>query len=243
VTAAPGSDGGATHGPGPRSGSGSGYGPGQGSAPGPARPSAPIRLGVLISGSGTNLQAIIDACESGDVNAAVSVVISDRVDAFGLERARKHGIAAVHIDRGRFASPREYNAALRDALLAAGVDWVAMAGYMRLLGREVLDAYPDHVLNIHPALLPSFAGAHGIQDAWDYGVKVTGVTVHLANENFDEGPIIAQEAVEIAEDDTIESLEARIHEVEHRLYPRVVRWIAEGRLQIVGRKVLVLPEA
>ena len=126
-------------------------------------------------------------------------------------------------------------------LRSHGVDWVVMAGYMRLLGREVLDFFPNRVLNIHPALLPSFAGANGIHDAWDYGVKVTGVTVHLANENFDEGPIIAQEAVPITPEDTIESLEAKIHAVEHRLYPEALRLIAAGRVEIVGRKVKISP--
>lgn len=200
-----------------------------------------IRLGVLISGSGTNLQAIIDAIESGVLDAQVGVVISNHDSARGLDRARKHDIDAVYIDRSSFTSPREYNAEIRDILRAHGVDWVVMAGYMRLLGREVLDFFPNHVLNLHPALLPSFPGASGIRDAWDYGVKVTGVTVHIANEVFDEGAIIAQEAVPIAEDDTIETLEAKIHAVEHRLYPEVLTWIADGRLEIVGRKVRISP--
>ncbi len=202
-----------------------------------------VRLGVLVSGSGTNLQSIIDAIESGDLDAQVTVVISSREEARGLERARKHGIDAVFIDRERFSTPSACNAEIRDVLRNHGVDWVVMAGYMRLLGTEVLDAFPNRVLNIHPALLPSFAGANGIKDAWDYGVKVTGVTVHLANEHFDEGPIIAQEAVGIAEDDTIESLAAKIHAVEHHLYPKVLGWIADGRVEVVGRKVKIAPGA
>ena len=196
-----------------------------------------IRLGVLISGSGTNLQAIIDACESGSLDATVAVVISNHDAARGLDRARRHGIDAVYLDRSTFASPREYNAALRDRLRSHGVDWVVMAGYMRLLGREVLDFFQNRVLNLHPAILPSFPGANGIRDAFDYGVKITGVTVHFANENFDDGPILAQEAVVIAEDDTVETLEAKIHGVEHRLYPAALQLIAEGRVEIVGRKV------
>ena len=198
-----------------------------------------IRLGVLISGVGSNLQSIIDAIESGALDAQVTVVISSHEAARGLDRARKHAIDAVFIDRERFSAPGACNAEIRDVLRNHGVDWVVMAGYMRLLGREVLDAFPNRVLNIHPALLPSFAGANGIQDAWDYGVKVTGVTVHLANERFDEGPIVAQEAVEIAEDDTIESLATKIHAVEHELYPRVLGWIADGRLEVRGRKVRI----
>jgi len=202
-----------------------------------------IRLGVLISGSGTNLQAIIDAIESGDLNAEVSVVISNHDSAGGLKRAGRHGIDGVYIDRGNFESAHKYNIEIRDILRRYDVDWVVMAGYMRLLGREVLDFYRNRVLNIHPALLPSFAGASGIHDAWDYGVKVTGVTVHFASEDFDEGPIIAQQAVTIAEDDTIESLEAKIHAIEHQLYPKVLMLIADGRLEIVGRKVMIAPDA
>ncbi|NTU71516.1 MAG: phosphoribosylglycinamide formyltransferase [Coriobacteriia bacterium] len=198
-----------------------------------------IRLGVLISGSGTNLQAIIDAIDAGRLDAQVGVVISNHASARGLDRARKHDIDAVFVDRGSFDSPRAYNAEIRDVLRNHGVDWVVMAGYMRLLGREVLDFFPNHVLNIHPAMLPSFPGANGIHDAWAYGVKVTGVTVHIANEVFDEGAIIAQEPVVIAEDDTIETLEAKIHAVEHEMYPRVLGWIADGRVEIIGRKVKI----
>jgi phosphoribosylglycinamide formyltransferase 1 len=203
----------------------------------PRRP----RFGVLVSGSGTNLQAIIDAANTGALAADIAVVISNSGSAYGLTRARNHGIPAVHVDRASHPSPAEYNAAIRDALVEHGADWVVMAGYMRLLGNEVLEAFPNRVLNIHPAMLPSFAGAHGIRDAFEYGVKVTGVTVHLANEVFDEGPIIAQEPVIIAEDDTLESLEAKIHAVEHVLYPRVLQLVAEDRLEIVGRKVRIKP--
>lgn len=196
-----------------------------------------LRLGVLVSGSGTNLQAIIDAGDAGTLDAEVVVVISDRADAYGLERARDRGIAAVHVDRGDFETPAEFNAAIRDELLAHQVDLVVMAGYMRLLGTAVLDAFPMRVVNIHPALLPSFAGAHGISDAFDHGVKVTGVTVHFANEVFDEGPIIAQEPVEIAEDDTLETLEAKIHAIEHRIYPRALQLIAQNRVHADGRRI------
>ncbi len=194
-----------------------------------------MRIGVLISGSGTNLQAIIDAIAEGRLDAEVAVVISNLEDAYGLERARKAGIPAVHVDRTAYTTFAAYNAAIRDTLLDHEVDVVAMAGYMRLLGVEVLDAFPGRVLNIHPALLPAFPGPSGIRDAFEHGVKVTGVTVHFANENFDEGPIIAQAAVEVAEGDTVEALEAKIHAVEHELYPRVLQWIAEGRVTVEGR--------
>lgn len=202
-----------------------------------------LRLGVLISGSGSNLQAIIDASERGELDADIAVVISNRQDAFGLERAQRHGIAGRWIDPASFGSAAEYNAAVRDELLAAEVDHVVMAGYMKLLGTEVLDAFPMRVLNLHPALLPSFPGAHGIADALAYGVKVTGVTVHFADAEFDRGPIIAQQAVEVCEDDTEESLAARIHEAEHRIYPYAIQLIARGRITIEGRRVRVSPEA
>lgn len=202
-----------------------------------------IRLGVLISGSGTNLQAIIDACEADTLDAEVAVVISDRTDARGLQRARTHGIEAVLVERGGFTSAADFNAAIRETLRGHAVEWVVMAGYMRLLGTEVLDAFPDHVVNLHPALLPSFPGADGIGDALAYGVKVTGVTVHFANENFDEGPIIAQEALEVFEDDTAETLAERIHEIEHRIYPAALQLIAEGRVSIIGRKARIAPGA
>ncbi len=198
-----------------------------------------LTLGVLVSGSGTNLQAIIDAIEAETLDATVSVVISNRETARGLGRARRHGIDAVFLDPCAFNSPHDYNIALRDALEAREVDLVVMAGYMKLLGKAVLDAYPNRVLNLHPALLPSFPGANGIGDAFAYGVKVTGITVHFASEVFDEGPIIAQEVVRIDEADTVESLEAKIHEAEHRLYPAVIQLISEGRVSVDGRKVRI----
>jgi len=200
-----------------------------------------MRLGVLISGSGTNLQAIIDACEARTLNAEVAIVVSNHDAAPGLKRARDHGIEAAYVDRAKYGSMRDYNVAIRSALQDALVDVVVMAGYMRKLGTEVLDFYPDRVVNLHPALLPSFKGASAIHDAFDYGVKVTGVTVHFANENFDEGPIIAQEAVAIAEDDTPETLEAKIHEVEHRILPATLQLLAEGRVEVVGRRVRIKP--
>jgi len=201
---------------------------------------AKARLGVLISGSGTNLQAIIAAIESGVLDAKIAV-ISNRQEAYGLERARNAGIPAIWIDSAACSSASEYNVRIRDALLAHEVDFVVMAGYMKLLGVEVLDAFENRVVNIHPSLLPAFVGAAGIRDAFEYGVKVTGVTVHFANERFDEGPIIAQRSVEILPGDTLESLEARIHEVEHALYPEVLQWLVRGRVVVEGRKTRILP--
>jgi phosphoribosylglycinamide formyltransferase-1 len=200
-----------------------------------------MRIGVLISGSGTNLQSIVDAASEGRLDADIAVVISNKEDAYGLVRARKADVPAVWIDRTEYSTFKAYNEAIRDVLVEYEVDVVAMAGYMRLLSKEVLDAFPDRVINIHPSLLPAFPGPSGIREAFEYGVKVTGVTIHFANEQFDEGPIIAQGVVEVAEDDTVESLETKIHEVEHRLYPVVLQLMAEGRITISERKARIEP--
>ncbi len=204
---------------------------------------ARLHIGVLISGSGTNLQAIMDACADGRIDGEVVVVVSSHTEAYGLERARKAGIPAVCLDRTEYRTFGAFNKAILDALQSHGARIVVMAGYMRLLGKDVLRAYPYRVLNIHPALLPAFPGASGIRDAFEYGVKVTGVTVHFADEQFDKGPIIAQEAVPVAEDDTLETLEAKIHEIEHRIYPRALQLIAEDRVEIIGRKVVIREHA
>lgn len=199
-----------------------------------------IELGVLISGNGSNLQAIIDAIETDALNGRIVTVISNKGDAYGLDRARKAGIRALHIDPD-VSSTHDYNAAICDELRTQGAQYVIMAGYMKLLGSEVLDAYPMRVLNLHPALLPSFPGAHGIADALEHGVKVTGITVHFADAQFDQGPIIAQTAIAIREEDTEDSLTQRIHAAEHELYPKVLRWIEQGRISVEGRRVSVHP--
>lgn len=203
----------------------------------------PLRIGVLASGSGTNLQAILDSIAAGSLGAVVAVVVSDKPEAYALERARTGGIPAVALDRSRFESGDAFSDELVRVMQDHEVALVVMAGYMRLLGRAVLGAFPGAVLNLHPALLPSFPGAHGIRDAFEYGVKVTGVTVHFASEVFDEGPILAQRTVPIAEDDTLETLEAKIHQVEHVLYPYAIGLIAEGRVRVEGRRVHVLPRS
>jgi phosphoribosylglycinamide formyltransferase-1 len=202
-------------------------------------PDERLAIGVLISGSGTNLQAVIDASERKELDARVAVVISNKPGAFGLERARRAGIPAVHLDIADYRDRDAYNHAIRETLEAHEVGLVVMAGYMRLLGSEVLEAFPGAVINLHPALLPSFAGASAIRDAFEYGVKVTGVTVHFADEVFDRGPIICQEAVRIEEDDTLATLEAKIHEVEHRLLPEAIGLIAAGRVSLDGRIVRI----
>lgn len=193
---------------------------------------ANLKIGVLLSGSGTNLQAIIDAIAHDALPVEIVHVVSSRPDAYGIERARAASIPTTVLNREVYADPQAADARIVEALRAAGAEYVVMAGYMRKLTPVVLDAFPDHVLNLHPALLPSFKGAHAIQDAFDAGVKVTGVTVHLANEDYDKGPIVAQRAVVVREADTINDLEARIHATEHILYPEVLRIIAEGRMTV-----------
>lgn len=194
--------------------------------------SAPLKIGVLISGSGTNLQAIIDAIEQENLAAEVVMVLSSRPDAYGLKRAADAGIPTVSLNRDVYADRAVADAAIVTTFKQAGAEYLIMAGYMRIIGPIVLNEYPNRVLNLHPALLPAFPGAHAIDDAWQAGVKVTGVTVHFANALYDQGPIIAQRAVPIHEDDTREVLEARIHEVEHELYPWVIARLAAGDISI-----------
>lgn len=192
----------------------------------------PLNIGVLISGSGSNLQSLIDHIEEGTLDAEVSLVVSSRPDAYGIERAKKAGIPVLVMTREAYADAAAANQRIADALKDAGAEYVIMAGYMRMVTSEILDAYPDRVVNLHPALLPSFKGAHAIEDAYNFGVKVTGVTVHFANADYDKGPIIAQRAVEVREGESIEALEARIHAAEHELYPHVVQLLAEGRVSV-----------
>lgn len=192
----------------------------------------PLKIGVLLSGSGTNLQAIIDAAANDGLPVDIVKVISSRPDAYGIERARAAGIPVVALNRDAYADVDAADARIVEELREAGAQYVVMAGYMRKVTPVMLDAFPDRVLNLHPALLPSFKGAHAIQDAYDAGVKVTGITVHFANEDYDKGPIVAQRAVEVREDDTLDDLETRIHEAEHKLYPEVLRLVAEGRVTV-----------
>ena len=190
-----------------------------------------LKIGVLLSGSGTNLQAIIDAI-AGGLPTDIVLVVSSRPDAYGIERARAAGIPTLVMNREKYADVLAADAQIVEALREAGAEYVVMAGYMRKVTSVMLDAFPNRVLNLHPALLPSFKGAHAIADAFDAGVKVTGVTVHFANADYDKGPIVAQRAVPVAENDTLDTLEAKIHDVEHVLYPEVIGLIAEGRVAV-----------
>jgi phosphoribosylglycinamide formyltransferase-1 len=199
-----------------------------------------LRLGVLASGRGSNLQAIMDRCQDGSLAAEVAVVISDKPAAYALERARLAGIAAFGLEVAAFPSKREYEQAVVELLQGAGVQLVCLAGYMRLVGEPLLQAFPNKIMNIHPALLPSFPGLHGQRDALQYGVKISGCTVHFIDEGMDTGPIILQAAVPVLQDDTEETLAARILEQEHRLYPEAIQLYAEGRLLVEGRRVCIL---
>ena len=200
----------------------------------------PFRLGVLGSGKGSNMVALAEACASGEVPARVALVLSDVAGARILEEARRRGLPAAHVPPGRFRTKLDEEAE-RDyirRLQAAEVDLVVLAGFMRILKGDFLRAFPNRVINIHPSLLPAFPGLEAWKQALDYGVKVTGCTVHFVDQSVDGGPILAQETVPVRQDDTPESLHARIQQAEHRLYPRVVRALAEGRIQLQGRRTL-----
>jgi len=198
-----------------------------------------LRLGVLVSGRGSNLQAIIDAIEKGNLDAQVVVVISDKEGAYALERARKHGIEALFIDPKSYESREAHEKAIGDELEKRGVELICLAGYMRILSPYFVNRFRWRIINIHPALLPSFPGLHGQKQALDYGVKISGCTVHFVDEETDHGPIIIQAAVPVLEDDDEDTLAARILEYEHKIYPRAIQLYAQGRLEIQGRKVKI----
>ncbi len=196
--------------------------------------SEPLKIGVLISGSGTNLQALIDRIAAGDLNARIEMVIASNGKAKGLKRAADAGIQTLALSREIYEDdPEAADEIIAHEFRERGVEYIIMAGYMRKVREPLLALFPNRIVNIHPALLPSFQGAHGIQDAWCRGVKVTGVTVHFANAVYDQGPIIAQEPVRIEEGMGLDELEAAIHAVEHKLYPHVVQLLAEGRVHVL----------
>ena len=199
----------------------------------------PVKLGVLISGEGSNLQAIIDAVERGEVRADIRLVISNKAGAHGIERARRASIATQFIDHRRFASREEFDRNLVAALQAREVELVACAGFMRLLSPVMIRAFPNRIMNIHPALCPAFPGVDAQKAALDYGVRFSGCTVFFVSEGIDDGPIIAQAVVPVVPHDTQETLTNRIRAAEHQIYPYAIRLFQEGRLKVQGRKVLV----
>lgn len=197
-------------------------------------------LGILCSGRGSNLQSIIENIDNGNINAEIKIVLTDKPNAMALSRAKDAGIKAVCVNRKEFETREAFEKALIKELKAANVTLVILAGFMRLLSPLFVRAYEGRIMNIHPALLPSFQGAHAHRDVLAYGVKVSGCTVHFVDEGMDSGPIILQEAVPVLEGDTEETLAARVLKVEHRIYPEAIRLFAEGKLKVEGRKVKIL---
>lgn len=201
-----------------------------------------IKLGVLASGKGSNLEAIITAIERKELDAEVSCVLSDVKDAYALERARHRGIKAVYVPPGKYRTILTPESEKRyiDLLKESGVELVLLAGFMRIIKKNFIDVFKNRIINIHPSLLPAFPGIESWKQALQYGVKITGVTVHFVDEGIDTGPIILQEPVPVLDGDTPEILHSRIQEKEHILFPVAVRLYSEGRLKIVGRRVLIL---
>lgn len=201
-----------------------------------------LKLGVLISGNGSNLQSIIDNIEKGSLKATIKIVISNNPDAYGLTRAKKHGIPFIVLKHADFKSKEDFDSEVVRLLKSNNVDLVILAGFMRILTPVLLKAFPHKIMNIHPALLPSFPGIHGQKQAVDYGVKVSGCTVHFVDEGVDTGPIIIQRTVQVLDDDTEETLAERILKEEHQIYPQAIQLFADGKIEINGRKVRIKAE-
>jgi len=198
-----------------------------------------LKIGVLASGRGSNFQAIIDSIETGYIHAEINLLVTDNPEAFSIERAKRHGIAYLIMSPGNYGSRDEYFRDIASELKKRGIELVILAGFMRIVGKPLLDAYPNRVMNIHPALLPSFPGLHGQKQANDYGVKISGCTVHFVDEGMDTGPIIIQAAVPVKDDDTEETLSGRILDLEHKIFPEAIKIFSEGRIEIYGRKVKI----
>jgi len=199
-----------------------------------------MNIAIFCSGNGTNLQAIIDKVKDGFIPARIALVVSDRKDAFALKRAEREGIETLVLSPKGFKAREDYDKELIKVLRKNNIELIILAGFMRLLSPYFIKEYKNRIINIHPALLPAFKGTQGIKDALDYGVKVTGPTVHFVDEELDHGPVILQAAVEVKDDDTEESLLERVHKEEHRIYPEAVKLFTEGRIKIEGRKVRII---
>ena len=199
----------------------------------------PLKLGVLISGSGSNLQSIIDHIEKGSLNAVIKIVISNNPDAYGITRAKKHGLPVLIFKHEDFKSKEDFDLELIKALKNNHVQLVVLAGFMRILTAAFLRAFPQRIINIHPALLPAFPGTHVQKQALEYGVKFSGCTVHFVDGGVDTGPIIIQSVLPVHDDDTEETLAARILKEEHRIYPQAIQFYADGKIEIDGRKVKI----
>jgi phosphoribosylglycinamide formyltransferase 1 len=198
-----------------------------------------MRLGVLASGRGSNLRAIIQACRAEMIQADVAVVISDRHQSQALEQASRHQIAGIHMDPKKYETREQYDAAIVRQLQDRQVDLVILAGYMRLITANLIDAYKNRIINIHPSLLPSFPGMHAQRQALEWGARISGCTVHFVDETMDQGPIIIQAAVPVMDGDTEGTLEARILEEEHRILPQAIQFLVENRLEILGRRIVI----
>jgi phosphoribosylglycinamide formyltransferase-1 len=198
-----------------------------------------FKLGVLISGSGSNLQSIIDHIEKGTLPAQIAIVVSNNPEAYGLIRAKQAGISCSVLNHTDFDGREDFDREMIRVLREAGVDLIVLAGFMRILTPSFLQAFPDKIINIHPALLPAFPGTHVQQQALDYGVRFSGCTVHFVDEGVDTGPIIIQAVVPVHDGDTAETLAARILKEEHKIYPQAIRYFAEGRIIKNGRRVKI----
>ncbi|MFC1806910.1 phosphoribosylglycinamide formyltransferase [Candidatus Omnitrophota bacterium] len=199
-----------------------------------------MNIAIFCSGNGSNFQAIVDACKNGLIRAKIAVMICDNPDAHAIKRAANESIRTVLVERKNFSSKAEFENIIIKELKKESIDLICLAGYMRMLSPEFVSRYRNRILNIHPALLPSFKGSHGIKDAIDYGAKVTGVTVHFVDEEMDAGPVILQESIELDDSDTEDVLAGKIHDIEHRIYPEAIRLFTEGKLRVAGRKVKIL---
>jgi len=198
-----------------------------------------LNLGVLASGRGSNFQAIIDEIEKGGLNAKIQLLIVDNSNAYAIERAKTYGIEYLIIRPKEFSSKDDFYLKVAEELKKRNVGLVVLAGFMRIVGKPLIDAFPNRIMNIHPAILPSFPGLHGQRQALEYGVKISGCTVHFVDEGMDTGPIIIQAAVPIYHDDTEETLSERILKLEHKIYPQAIRLFSEGRLEVNGRIVKI----
>jgi phosphoribosylglycinamide formyltransferase-1 len=198
-----------------------------------------LKIGVLASGRGSNFQSIIDSVETGYLNVEISLLITDNPKAFAIERAKKHGIAHLVILPNKFISKDEYFRNISMELQKLGVELVILAGFMRIVRKPLIDTFPNRIMNIHPALLPSFPGLHGQKQANDYGVRISGCTVHFVDEGMDTGPIIIQAAVPVKVDDTEETLSERILKIEHKIYPAAIKLFSEDRIEVDGHKVKI----
>ncbi len=198
-----------------------------------------IRISVLASGRGSNFQSIIDAISNKRLSAEIAILVTDNPSAFAIERAKRYGIECLVLDPKEFESRDEYYTRISQELTKRNTGLVVLAGFMRIVGKPLIDAFPHKIMNIHPALLPAFPGLHGQKQALEYGVKISGCTVHFVDEGMDTGPVIIQAAVPVYQDDTEETLSERILYLEHQIYPEAIRLFSEGRLEVEGRTVRI----